>query len=110
MTSLDIRRTELLARRKALSQRMEGIEEELDSHDERDWEELAVEREGDEVLEDLGHSAREEIRMIDAALVRMDEGEYGFCVTCGSEIDAARLDVIPATPFCRNCAPGAKRG
>jgi RNA polymerase-binding transcription factor DksA len=110
MTPLDKRRTELLARRATLSKRMEGIEQELDSHDERDWEELAVEREGDEVLEDLGHSAQTEIRMIDAALARMDEGEYGFCVTCGAEIDAARLDVVPATPFCRNCAPGAKRG
>jgi RNA polymerase-binding transcription factor DksA len=25
-------------------------------------------------------------------------------VTCGKEISAERLDVLPATPFCRDCA------
>jgi RNA polymerase-binding transcription factor DksA len=105
MTSLNERKATLEMRREALVQRMAGIDAELDAHDSRDWEELAVEREADEVLEDLGLSAQTEIRMIDAALRRIDDGEYGFCVTCGSEIDAARLDVLPATPFCRNCAP-----
>jgi len=58
------------------------------------------------VLEDLGSSARTEMRMIEAALARMNEGEYGFCVTCGEPISEERLDLIPATPFCRNHAPG----
>ena len=106
MKSVADRKSELEARRAHLLSRMAGIEAELDAHSSRDWEELATEREGDEVLEDLGQSAQHEIRMIDAALARVEAGEYGYCVTCGSEIDAARLDLIPATPFCRNCAPG----
>ena len=47
--------------------------------------------------------------MIRAALQRMDEGEYGYCVKCGTEIMEERLDVLPYTPFCRDCA-GAKPG
>ncbi len=61
---------------------------------------MATEREGDEVLEDLGQSAQTELRMIEAALVRIEEGEYGYCVTCGEKISEERLDLIPATPFC----------
>ena len=107
MKSDDIRREELQARKAQLLGRIDQIEAELESHEAKDWEEMATEREGDEVLHDLGDSARNELRMIEAALARMDEGEYGFCVTCGERIDEARLDLLPATPFCRKHAPGA---
>lgn len=106
MKSVAERKADLLARQTDLMRRIEGIGAELESHDAKDWEEMAIEREADEVLEDLGSSARAELRMIEAALARIAEGEYGFCVACGSEIAAERLDVLPATPFCRNCAPG----
>ena len=65
----------------------------------------ATARQGDEVLEALGAHDQEEIRQIDAALARIDAGEYGACVTCGNDISAERLEVLPATPFCKNCAP-----
>jgi RNA polymerase-binding transcription factor DksA len=104
MTDLALRRKELEDRLKALDSRLHVIEEELDSHQSKDWEELATEREDDEVLERLGVSGQEEIARIRAALTRMDEGEYGFCTKCGAEISQARLDLVPWTPFCRNCA------
>ncbi len=97
------------ARLADLRQRLQAIEEELDSHNETDWEELAVEREGDEVLEAAGLSGQQEIRMIEAALQRMAEGEYGVCTKCGAEIAEARLDAVPFTPFCRSCAGGPDR-
>lgn len=100
MTSTAKRKAELEARRDFLQRRIAGIGAELDSHDAKDWEEMATEREGDEVLEDLGQSAQTELRMIEAALVRIEEGEYGYCVTCGEKISEERLNLIPATPFC----------
>lgn len=45
-----------------------------------------------------------EIARIDAALKRMDEGDYGDCVSCGEEITAKRLNMDPATPVCVDCA------
>lgn len=104
MTSLATRRSELTARKNFLMKRLNRIEDELDAHEAKDFAEMATERESDEVLEDLGLSAQHELRMIDAALKRMDVGEYGFCVTCGDEIDPDRLDLVPATPFCASCA------
>ena len=37
---------------------------------------------------------------IDAALARLDNGEYGYCVTCGEEINADRLALDPAIALC----------
>ncbi len=91
-----------------LQARLVEIDEALDSHQSKDWEELATEREGDEVLEQMGSSGKLEITRIKAALTRMDEGEFGYCVSCGDEISSERLDVVPHTPFCRTCAE--KRG
>lgn len=95
----------LEARKAELEARLEEIEAELDSHQSRDWEELATERESDEVLEHEGQLGKAEIAQIDAALERMDEGEYGYCVKCGAEISPERLDLVPQTPFCAKCAP-----
>ncbi|MBZ4023468.1 dimethylmenaquinone methyltransferase [Rhodobacter sp. TJ_12] len=100
MKPLETRRAELLARKAQLETRMSQISGEFEMHEAKDWEEMATEREGDEVLQDLGAAARTELRMIEAALARMDEGEYGYCVTCGARIAEERLDLIPATPFC----------
>ena len=104
MTDLAQRRQQLEDRLEALDERMHEIGDELESHQSKDWEELATEREGDEVLEQLGLSAQEEIVRIRAALKRMDEDEYGFCTKCGEEISQVRLDLLPWTPFCRRCA------
>ncbi len=105
MKSVAERKAELLARQADLNARIAGIGEELDSHEAKDWEEMATERESDEVLEDLGQSAQAELRMIEAALTRIDEDEYGYCVQCGDRIAEERLNLLPATPFCRKCAP-----
>lgn len=98
-------KSQLAARLTELDSRLHGIADELMSHQSRDWEDLATEREQDEVLTSMGEGGREELRAIMAALKRMSEGEYGYCVTCGARISDDRLDVLPATPFCRNCAP-----
>ena len=90
----------LLARRKELLDSLTEIEDQLDDPVSKDWEDAASERQGDEVLSALGNAEELELRQIDAAMVRIEEGEYGFCVTCGAEIEAARLELLPATPFC----------
>jgi DnaK suppressor protein len=45
-----------------------------------------------------------QVQLLDAALKRLDEGDYGYCVNCGEEIEADRLALNPATPFCINHA------
>ncbi|QUL37120.1 TraR/DksA C4-type zinc finger protein [Erythrobacter sp. JK5] len=44
---------------------------------------------------------------IRAALERLDEGEWGYCVRCGEAIAAARLRHDPGVAMCVGCAGGA---
>ncbi len=104
MTDLALRRSQLEKRLATLEERLHEIEDELESHQAKDWEEMATEREGDEVLESMGVNSQAEIRMIKAALDRLEEGEFGACVKCGDDISEERLDLLPYTPFCRKCA------
>lgn len=46
----------------------------------------------------------QEIRRIDAALQRLEEGDYGWCVECGEAIEVKRLEIDPAAPRCSGCA------
>lgn len=41
-----------------------------------------------------------------AALIRMDEGEFGYCDGCGEEIPVGRLKLDPAAMNCVDCARG----
>ncbi|ARE38363.1 DnaK suppressor protein [Rhodovulum sp. P5] len=104
MKSLQDRRRQLLKRLAELDHRLHDIEDELDAHQSKDWGELALEREEDEVLEGMGTSGLAEVKQIKAALARIEDGSYGVCVRCGEDIAEERLDVVPATPFCRICA------
>lgn len=103
-TPISARKMAMEQRLAELGVRLEAIEEELDSHLNRDWEELATEREGDEVLEATGNAGLAEITRIRAALRRIEDGTYGDCVRCGEPIAEARLDALPWTPLCRSCA------
>ena len=94
----------LEARRAELTREMQDIENQLDDEPPKDWEDRATERQGDEVLEALGTQDSTELRQIDAALSRIDAGTYGDCAKCGDAIALQRLDALPATPFCSNCA------
>jgi RNA polymerase-binding transcription factor DksA len=85
----------LRSHRKELLQRLEGIEHELDKPADPDAEERATEREGDEVLEGVGLAGLSEIRGIDAALKRIEDGTYGVCVSCGEDISEDRLKAVP---------------
>lgn len=48
----------------------------------------------------------QERERIDAAIKRIDAGEFGWCVACGEEISPARLDHAPEMPTCLDCARG----
>lgn len=41
---------------------------------------------------------------IQAALARLDEGEYGYCQQCGEDIPEARLQLMPTATLCMACA------
>lgn len=45
-----------------------------------------------------------ELQAIDAALARIESGEYGICETCSEPIAANRLRALPEASQCVDCA------
>jgi DnaK suppressor protein len=43
------------------------------------------------------------LKLLNAALERLQLGEYGFCIRCEKEIPARRLQVVPWAKFCVPC-------
>ena len=94
----------LEARQAEILKRLHRIDDDLGRTRDPDSAERATEAENDEVLEEFGHVGSDELKALEAALQRVEDGTYGKCVKCGKPISAERLEVVPQTPFCKKCA------
>ncbi len=52
----------------------------------------------------LRGNAADLLAQVEAALRRLDEGTYGICQNCGREINPERLEALPYTAYCIECA------
>ena len=59
------------------------------------------------LIADLDHAdlSRDmaELRTLDAACDRMEDGRYGVCIDCGTDIPFARLQASPGAERCITC-------
>jgi len=98
-------RRQMVERRRGLLETRESEQGELRSLQSQDrqieYEEGAQIKVADDVLTTLSESARREVMQIDAALRRIDEGEFGECIECGQEIPMGRLRALPYTLRCQ---------
>ncbi|CDZ30319.1 TraR/DksA family transcriptional regulator [Neorhizobium galegae] len=94
----------LRARKAELERRLNRIEEDFVTPRNPDDDDRAVERNNDEVLEELGETGERELAAIDAALHRIAAGTFGICARCGQPIAEKRLDAVPHTSLCQTCA------
>jgi DnaK suppressor protein len=46
---------------------------------------------------------RDKLLAIDDALARVDDGTYGLCESCESDVAEGRLEALPFTRLCINC-------
>jgi len=56
-----------------------------------------------QMAQETARRRQQQLQKIAAALRRVDKGEYGYCVSCEEEINAARLDIDPASLKCMRC-------
>jgi DnaK suppressor protein len=52
----------------------------------------------------VGESLEASLARIDRALARLDEGTYGICEGCGRQIPERRLEAMPESVTCVECA------
>ena len=74
-----------------------GKQEGMDTYD------LASEERDREISFILTDREREKVQAIQEALDRVENGSYGICESCDSEIAPARLNAMPFTRLCVNC-------
>ena len=50
------------------------------------------------------HTERSILEQINVALERVEDGSFGRCTGCGTAISDERLNALPYTPLCAQCA------
>jgi DnaK suppressor protein len=63
-----------------------------------------------EFLFSQSNNERQLLQMVDSALVRMREGTFGQCISCGEEINSKRLEAVPWTRHCIECQEKLEKG
>ena len=53
---------------------------------------------------ETGRRRRQDLIEIEAALVRISEGDFGDCFECGEAVNPKRLEANPIATLCINCA------
>jgi DnaK suppressor protein len=123
MTEIDTDkfRTSLLEERRRVAEAISYLHEENPGTIEEETEEIigsaenhpadaatvTVDREIDYTLQD---NSEHVLRAIDAALVRLDEGTFGTCTSCGRPIEPERLEFLPYATLCIDCKRREERG
>ena len=99
---------ELLEQRRAeLQERRARIERHTRHRDEPlppDFAEQAVELENGETLVALDREVNAELKEIERALKRLEDGTFGECTKCGEPISEGRLTALPYASLCIDCA------
>ena len=57
----------------------------------------------------LTENARELLELSERALIRMEEGTFGVCTSCGQAIGKARLQAFPRATLCVTCKQREER-
>ena len=87
-----------------------SAEEETTEESTQDIADKAVSSYTREFLYSLTDGERGTLLQIDEALVRIDEGSYGFCTNCGQPMAEKRLTAVPWAPYCVDCQELAEKG
>jgi RNA polymerase-binding protein DksA len=97
-------KAELEQRLAQMQSRLASIKKDVTQSHSGDSAEQAQERENDEVVDAIGNETAQSIRVIQAALNRIEDGSYGICDSCGKDIGEGRLAAVPEATRCVTCA------
>jgi len=63
-----------------------------------------------EFLFHQSNNDRQLLQMVEGALARIREGNFGECISCGKEINPKRLEAVPWTRHCIECQEKLEKG
>ena len=100
----------LLKERELLIEKLKGNDLSIDDSETPDPVDLAVRNYSKNVMLAVSENESRQLALIDEALVRIDDDEYGLCQNCEKQISEKRLAAIPWARYCLNCQELAEQG
>lgn len=100
----------LLAERELLIQKLKGNDLSVDDSETPDPVDLAVRNYSKNVQLAVSENESKQLILIDEALRRIDDDEYGQCLNCDKDINPKRLAALPSARFCLDCQELQEKG
>jgi len=96
--------------RELLIQKLQGNDLSVDDAETPDPVDLAVRNYSKNVMLAVSENESRQLTLIDEALLRLDDEEYGTCQNCEKDINPKRLQAIPWARYCIECQELVERG
>ena len=100
----------LLKERELIVQKLNGNDLSIDDSETPDPVDLAVRNYSTNVMLAVSENESRQLALIDEALRRVEEKEYGECQNCGKEVNPKRLSAIPWARYCIDCQQLVEQG
>ncbi|MBP6004242.1 MAG: TraR/DksA family transcriptional regulator [Pyrinomonadaceae bacterium] len=100
----------LLAERALLVEKLKGNDLSIDDAETPDPVDLAVRNYSKNVQLAVSENESKQLALIDQALIRIDDDEYGLCQNCEKDINPKRLAAIPWARYCLDCQEMLEKG
>jgi DnaK suppressor protein len=100
----------LLAERENVLTKLNGNDLSIDDSETPDPVDLAVRNYSKNVQLALSENESRQLELIDEALERLEEEEYGICQNCETQINPKRLAAIPWARYCLDCQQLREQG
>lgn len=97
----------LVEKRDRLTKKIADLQDAESTETARGETDNAHEWENADIRDDLSREAESQLASVQAALARVDAGEYGTCAGCGKPIGSKRLEAMPEVTLCIACAERA---
>ena len=112
MSKLNLKeiKEKLLIERDLLIEKLKGNDLSVDDSETPDPVDLAVRNYSKNVMLAVSENESKQLTLIDEALVRIEDGEYGTCQNCEKEINPKRLAAIPWARYCLDCQELLEKG
>ena len=103
-------KTKLLAERELLIEKLKGNDLSIDDAETPDPVDLAVRNYSKNVQLAVSENESKQLALVDEALLRIGDDEYGTCQNCEKEINQKRLAAIPWARYCLDCQELLEKG
>ncbi|MCY7347039.1 MAG: TraR/DksA C4-type zinc finger protein [Pyrinomonadaceae bacterium] len=102
-SNLNSTKEKLIAERETLSRKLSRNDLSVDASETPDPVDLAVRNYSKNVMLAVSENESRQVVLINEALTRIADDEYGTCQNCEKEINPKRLDAVPWARYCLSC-------